>query len=233
MRRGCARIKHDVLIYEVSSPVGRESLRSDRDGPRHVQSPTETYNHPSSLNGVRPHPIAVRIDSWVSEVEERCLANDVLDGLTRPFKELPPKHFYDTRGSELFDRICELPEYYPTRAEMQLLSERAGEIVELTGAGELVELGPGGTEQGAPAARSDGARGNAAALHPARRLRGRGARRVPTSSCATMTDCESTGSSGTSSAILTTSPRRTACRAWLPSSAGRSATSLRAADARC
>ena len=48
----------------------------------------------------------IRIESWLSEVEDRSLANDVLDGLTKPFKEIPPKHFYDTRGSELFDRIC-------------------------------------------------------------------------------------------------------------------------------
>jgi L-histidine N-alpha-methyltransferase len=89
----------------------------------------------------------VRIDSWLSEAEERCLANDVLDGLTRPFKELPPKHFYDTRGSELFDRICELPEYYPTRTEKQILQAHAGQIVEATGAGELVELGSGSAEK--------------------------------------------------------------------------------------
>jgi L-histidine N-alpha-methyltransferase len=60
---------------------------------------------------------AIRIDSCLSEFAERSLADDVLDGLTRPFKELPPKHFYDSRGSELFERICELPEYYPTCAE--------------------------------------------------------------------------------------------------------------------
>ena len=52
---------------------------------------------------------------------ERTLADDVLDGLTRPLKELPPKHFYDARGSELFDAICELPEYYPTRTERAIL----------------------------------------------------------------------------------------------------------------
>jgi L-histidine N-alpha-methyltransferase len=86
---------------------------------------------------------AVRIESWLSEAEERCLANDVLDGLTRPFKELPPKHFYDARGSELFAQICELPEYYPTRTETGILEERAAEIIAGTGAGELVELGSG------------------------------------------------------------------------------------------
>ena len=71
------------------------------------------------------------------------LADDVLDGLTRPFKELPPKHLYDERGSQLFDEICEQPEYYPTRTERAILRARSAEIVAATGAGELVELGSG------------------------------------------------------------------------------------------
>ncbi len=75
--------------------------------------------------------------------DERALADDVLDGLTRPFKELPPKHFYDAVGAELFDQICEQPEYYPTRTERAILVDRAAEIVALTGASELVELGSG------------------------------------------------------------------------------------------
>ena len=87
------------------------------------------------------------IESWLSETEERSLANDVLDGLTRPFKELPPKHFYDSRGSELFERICEQPEYYPTRSERSILESRAAEIVSATGAGELVELGSGAADK--------------------------------------------------------------------------------------
>jgi L-histidine N-alpha-methyltransferase len=94
-----------------------------------------------------PQTDAIRIESWLSEAEERCLANDVLDGLTRPFKELPAKHFYDARGSELFERICELPEYYPTRTEKQVLGQRAAEIIGATGAGELVELGSGSAEK--------------------------------------------------------------------------------------
>ncbi len=89
----------------------------------------------------------IRIESWVSESDERVLANDVLDGLTKPFKELPPKHFYDTRGSELFERICEQPEYYPTRTETQILEQRAAEMVQDTGAGELVELGSGAADK--------------------------------------------------------------------------------------
>jgi L-histidine Nalpha-methyltransferase len=86
---------------------------------------------------------AIRIDSHLGEGEERSLADDVLDGLTRPFKELPPKHFYDSRGAELFDRICELPEYYPTRTERAILDAEAREIAQSTGAVELVELGSG------------------------------------------------------------------------------------------
>ena len=70
-----------------------------------------------------------------------CMAEDVRDGLTRELKELSPKYFYDARGSELFDRITTLPEYYPTRAEREILNRRAPEIVE--GASELVELGSG------------------------------------------------------------------------------------------
>jgi L-histidine Nalpha-methyltransferase len=89
----------------------------------------------------------IRIESWLSEVEDRSLANDVLDGLTKPFKEIPPKHLYDTRGSELFDRICALPEYYPTRTEQAILADRAQEIVDVTGATELVELGSGAADK--------------------------------------------------------------------------------------
>ena len=92
-------------------------------------------------------PNAVRIDSWLSEVEERSLANDVLDGLTRPFKEIPPKHFYDARGSALFEQICELPEYYPTRTERVILEQEAESIIALSGAGELVELGSGSPQK--------------------------------------------------------------------------------------
>jgi L-histidine Nalpha-methyltransferase len=86
---------------------------------------------------------AILVESYVGAGEERALADDVLDGLTRPFKELPPKHFYDAVGAELFDRICELPEYYPTRAERAILEQRSADVVAATGAAELVELGSG------------------------------------------------------------------------------------------
>jgi L-histidine Nalpha-methyltransferase len=88
-------------------------------------------------------PADVEVHTYLGAHDERALADDVLDGLTRPFKELPPKHFYDARGAELFDRICELPEYYPTRTERAILEARAAQIVERTGAAEIVELGSG------------------------------------------------------------------------------------------
>ena len=86
---------------------------------------------------------AVQITSRLRPGDERTLAEDVLDGLTRPAKELPSKHFYDAHGSELFERITELPEYYPTRTERWILEAIAGQVAEHTGARELVELGAG------------------------------------------------------------------------------------------
>jgi L-histidine Nalpha-methyltransferase len=86
---------------------------------------------------------AVQITSRLRPGDERTLSEDVLDGLTRPAKELPSKHFYDAYGSELFERITELPEYYPTRTERWILEAIAGQVAEHTGAGELVELGAG------------------------------------------------------------------------------------------
>jgi L-histidine Nalpha-methyltransferase len=80
----------------------------------------------------------VRIDAY--GVRD-SLADDVRAGLSRELKELPPKYFYDARGSELFDRITTLPEYYPTRCERSILNRHAPAIVK--GARELVELGSG------------------------------------------------------------------------------------------
>lgn len=68
---------------------------------------------------------------------------DIIFGLTESPKSLPPRYFYDRRGSELFEQICELPEYYPTRTETQILQQYASEISQVTGACELVELGSG------------------------------------------------------------------------------------------
>jgi L-histidine Nalpha-methyltransferase len=89
----------------------------------------------------------IRVDSWLERADERTLADNVREGLTRRVKRLPPKHFYDARGSELFERICALPEYYLTRAEREILLEQGGSIVSTTEAGELVELGSGAPDK--------------------------------------------------------------------------------------
>jgi len=77
----------------------------------------------------------------------RALRRDVLDGLSSSPKSLPPKWFYDSVGSDLFDQITRLPEYYPTRAEAEILRARSAEIASVTGADTLVELGSGTSEK--------------------------------------------------------------------------------------
>ncbi|MFI5696915.1 L-histidine N(alpha)-methyltransferase [Kribbella sp. NPDC051586] len=77
----------------------------------------------------------------------RALREDVRAGLSATPKWLPPKWFYDARGSELFEEITRLPEYYPTRAEREILHARAGEIAAITKAHTLVELGSGSSEK--------------------------------------------------------------------------------------
>jgi L-histidine Nalpha-methyltransferase len=77
----------------------------------------------------------------------QALRRDVLGGLAASPKSLPPKWFYDSVGSELFDQITRLPEYYPTRAEAEILRARSAEIASVTGADTLVELGSGTSEK--------------------------------------------------------------------------------------
>jgi L-histidine N-alpha-methyltransferase len=76
-----------------------------------------------------------------------ALCRDVRAGLQTSPKSLPPKWFYDSVGSELFDQITRLPEYYPTRAEAEILRARAAEIAAASGADTLVELGSGTSEK--------------------------------------------------------------------------------------
>ncbi|WP_203448883.1 MULTISPECIES: L-histidine N(alpha)-methyltransferase [unclassified Mycobacteroides] len=77
----------------------------------------------------------------------QALRRDVRQGLTATSKSLPPKWFYDEVGSDLFDEITRLPEYYPTRTEAALLRAHAADIAEASGADTLVELGSGTSEK--------------------------------------------------------------------------------------
>jgi L-histidine N-alpha-methyltransferase len=85
----------------------------------------------------------VRVDVHLRDGALASLADDVRSGLSSKPKEIPPKYFYDSRGSHLFEQITQLPEYYPTRVEQQILDRIGREIVETVEPEELVELGPG------------------------------------------------------------------------------------------
>jgi L-histidine N-alpha-methyltransferase len=90
----------------------------------------------------------VRLDVHLEPADlSRALRADARAGLTASPKWLPPKWFYDGYGSELFERITELPEYYPTRAEREVLAARAKEIAYMVGAKTLVELGSGSSDK--------------------------------------------------------------------------------------
>lgn len=99
----------------------------------------------SSRQGI---PGTVTVEVHLGPDDRRdALERDVRAGLTGPQKALPPVWFYDERGSALFDEITRLPEYYPTRAEREILRRHAPEIVALAGSSTLVELGSGTSEK--------------------------------------------------------------------------------------
>jgi L-histidine Nalpha-methyltransferase len=86
----------------------------------------------------------IAIDVHLDADAAATMARDVRAGLCAYPKELAPKYFYDERGSQLFEQITELPEYYPTRAEREILSQRSSELLAVAGhPGTLVELGSG------------------------------------------------------------------------------------------
>ncbi|MEM8830018.1 MAG: L-histidine N(alpha)-methyltransferase [Cyanobacteria bacterium P01_G01_bin.19] len=78
-----------------------------------------------------------------NQAVERDDIADLVAGLKRSPKSIPARYFYDRKGSQLFEQICKLPEYYPTRTEASILQQYAAEIIEQTQVDELVELGSG------------------------------------------------------------------------------------------
>jgi L-histidine Nalpha-methyltransferase len=90
----------------------------------------------------------ITVENWLpADYRQASLRADALAGLSADPKSLPPKWFYDARGSDLFEQITVLPEYYPTRAERSILRDMAGTIAALTQASTLVELGSGSSEK--------------------------------------------------------------------------------------
>ena len=86
-------------------------------------------------------------DHLPADFSDQSLRADVLAGLTAPRKWLPPKWFYDKVGSELFEDITRLPEYYPTRTERSILDRYAADMVDAAGSDTLIELGSGSSEK--------------------------------------------------------------------------------------
>jgi L-histidine Nalpha-methyltransferase len=94
-------------------------------------------------NRGRRYGAAVQIDVDLDDGSLASLAEDIRAGLSASLKQLPPKYLYDERGSRLFELITKLPEYYPSRAEQEILDHFGDEIVATVEPEELVELGPG------------------------------------------------------------------------------------------
>jgi dimethylhistidine N-methyltransferase len=89
-------------------------------------------------------PVQGRVAFFDLSRKQESFADAVATGLSRTPKSIPSHFLYDAQGSALFDRICALPEYYPTRTEMRILADRAGEIARLIGPeATLIELGSG------------------------------------------------------------------------------------------
>lgn len=92
-------------------------------------------------------PPAFQLDVHLHDGALETLAEDVEAGLSARPKALSPKYFYDERGSRLFEEITRLPEYYPARAEQEILDRVASDIVDSTAPQELIELGPGSSRK--------------------------------------------------------------------------------------
>src|SRR6185312_10864963 len=121
------------------------------------RSPVDRRPRPTPRGGpprrAPPDPLGELMNAGVLDIHlteddaEAALAADVRAGLTARPKNLPPKWFYDARGSELFEEITRLPEYYPTRTERALLEDWMPQLVSALGIRSLVELGAGSAEK--------------------------------------------------------------------------------------
>jgi dimethylhistidine N-methyltransferase/ergothioneine biosynthesis protein EgtC len=109
--------------------------------PLHAEHPHHKEPHPMTDGGF------TLTDRLPADYFTATLHADVRDGLGSAPRTLPPKWFYDKRGSDLFEQITRLPEYYPTRVEQEILTRRAPEIAALTRAATLVELGSGSSRK--------------------------------------------------------------------------------------
>ncbi len=101
-----------------------------------------SFFQPSNFNKT-PSDSRLEIQCLLENGIEKDDGKDIIAGLTQEFKTIPPRYFYDGKGSQLFEKICELSEYYPTRTEASILEKYGKEIAKNTGSVEIVELGSG------------------------------------------------------------------------------------------
>ena len=99
-----------------------------------------------ALNSAKP-ATNLQITRIASGHTAPSLADEVRTGLLAKPRKLPPKYFYDAVGAELFEQITRTPEYYPTRSELALLQAHGGEILQASGAAQLIELGSGSSRK--------------------------------------------------------------------------------------
>jgi dimethylhistidine N-methyltransferase len=122
--------------------VGRPGSLGGAEGPRDKRQITQTNRWRSALGS------SAAVTFYDQHPGDASLREEVLRGMASTPKAVAPKFFYDQRGSQLFDAICELPEYYLTRTEVAILRARAREITRLAGPGALlIELGSGASKK--------------------------------------------------------------------------------------
>ncbi len=99
------------------------------------------------IQALFPAPAAgrFRILNYLDGRKREEMGREILQGMTRAQKAIPSKYFYDATGSRLFEKICRMPEYYPTNTELAILDKSAGAIMEFFAreGGDLIELGSG------------------------------------------------------------------------------------------
>lgn len=101
-------------------------------------------NHAVTVRPIKPKPRSLETLNYLDGKYKNDIAKDIRECLTASQKHIPCKYFYDARGSRLFEDICRLPEYYPTRTELAILREIAPELMGTFAHKDLVELGSGG-----------------------------------------------------------------------------------------
>src|SRR5512147_256872 len=110
-------------------------------------TPSAARSSAASGAPAMPNLARTRVSRPVERVQNPSMLAEVAAGLAAPQKELSPKYFYDQRGSELFEAITRLPEYYPTRTERALLEGWMPELMAQLGTRTLIELGAGNAEK--------------------------------------------------------------------------------------